>query len=124
MAAAARVIVTGLPEIRRQLRALERGTSDLREANAAAAAAVAAAAATRAPRKTGKLAASIRGNRAAGRATVSAGGARLPYAGPIHYGWPAHGIEAHPFLTSAAKDTEPVWLPAYLAAVSRVVDNL
>lgn len=122
--AGAQVRVDGLTPLRRQLRQLVGDVDDLKAANAAAAATVAAAAAARAPHRTGRLAASVRGNRAVSRATVLAGGARLPYAGPIHYGWPAHGIEAHPFITDAAQATESVWVAAYEQAVTRAVDRV
>lgn len=120
----ARVEVDGLGKLRRELRKLPEQTADLKDANARVSSLVAATAAGRAPQRTGRLAASVRGNRAVGRATVSAGGASLPYGGPIHYGWPAHGIEAQPFISEAAEDTEPVWLPMYESDVQRVVDAL
>lgn len=118
------VKVEGLREVQRRLKALETDTADLKAANAAAAAIVATAAATRAPRRSGKLAASVHGNRAAGRATVLGGGALVPYAGPIHWGWPSRGIEGQPFIQSAAVATEAVWLPAYEHALSTAVDKL
>lgn len=120
----AQVTVEGLPELRRQLRQLVGDVADLKAAHAAAASTVAAAASSRAPRRSGKLAASVRGNKAASRASVMAGGARLPYAGPIHYGWPARGIEARPFISEAAQATEAVWLPAYERAVQAAVDKV
>ncbi len=116
--------VEGMPAVRRKLRALGDDLVDLKEANARAAAIVATAAAARAPKRTGRLAASIRGNRAVGRAEVKAGGARVPYAGPVHWGWPARGITAQPFAAEAAQQTEHVWLPAYAEDVARVVDKL
>lgn len=45
------------------------------------------------PTKTGALKASIRGNRAKGKAVVTAGKARTPYAAPIFYGWPKRNIK-------------------------------
>lgn len=98
--------------------------SDLKDANAAVAQLVAAEASRRAPHRSGRLAANVRGNRAAGRATVAAGGARLRYAGPIHYGWPAHHIEPQPFITTAAQATESSWLPVYEQAIGAVVDTV
>lgn len=116
--------VQGARELRASLRRMGADLADLKAANARAAAIVAAAAAARAPRRTGRLAGSIRGNRAVGRAQVLGGGARVPYAGPIHWGWPSHHIEPQPFASEAAQATEPTWLPAYQqdidAAVARV----
>jgi hypothetical protein len=62
---------------------------------------VAGAARPLAPIRSGKLAASIRPGAAATKATVRAGAAQLPYAGPIHYGWPARHIRPNPFLIDA-----------------------
>ena len=114
--------VEGLPQLRRALRQLVGNVDDLKAANAAVAALVAAAASSRAPRRSGRLAGSVRGNRAVGRASVMAGGAAMPYAGPIHYGWPARGIEGTPFVVDAAQATEATWLPLYEADVRRAVD--
>ncbi|WP_380166590.1 HK97 gp10 family phage protein [Jannaschia sp. R86511] len=113
--------VEGARELRRTLRTVHDGVEDLKDANAQAAAIVASAAVARAPRRTGRLISSVRGNRAAGRATVTYGGARLPYAGPIHWGHPARNIAAQPFVTDAATDTEPVWLPAYERALQSLL---
>lgn len=44
------------------------------------------------PRASGALRASIRGNRAKNKAVVRIGKARVPYAGPINYGWPKRNI--------------------------------
>lgn len=118
---ASTVRVVGRKKLARELKQLQGDTADLKAANSAVAALVASAASARAPRRTGRLASSVRGNRAAGKATVAAGGARLPYAGPIHYGWPARGIEAQPFVTDAAQRTEPIWLPLYEREIARAV---
>lgn len=118
------VKVDGLARLRRDLRKLGSDLSDLKAANAAVAALVAAAAAARAPRRSGRLAASVRGNRAVSRATVSAGRATLPYAGPIHYGWPARGIEPQPFVHDAAQATETAWLGIYSTAVDKAVESV
>jgi hypothetical protein len=54
-----------------------------------------------APVRSGKLEGTIRAGRGKTKAVVRAGGARAPYAGVIHYGWPARGIAAQPFLVDA-----------------------
>lgn len=53
------------------------------------------------PRDSGTLAGTIRAGRGKTKAVVRAGGARAPYAGVIHYGWPARGISPNPFLVNA-----------------------
>jgi hypothetical protein len=122
--AAGAIRVDGLRRLRRDLKAAGESTEDLKEANAAVAALVATAAAVRAPQRTGRLASSGRGNRAVGRATVTFGGAAVPYAGPVHWGWPAHGIEPHTFIPDAAQATEPVWLELYVQGVNRALEPI
>jgi hypothetical protein len=50
------------------------------------------------PTRSGRLRDSVRGNRAKGKAIVTFGGARVPYARPIQYGWPAHNIKPARFI--------------------------
>lgn len=56
-----------------------------------------------APNESGTLAGTVRAGRGKTKAVVRAGGARAPYAGVIHYGWPERGIQPRPFLTDALK---------------------
>lgn len=118
------VRVEGLATLTRTMRKAGEDLADLKDANAAAAAVVVGAAAAMAPRRSGRLAASIRGSRAAGRARVLAGRASVPYAAPIHWGWPARRIGAQPFLTDAAVATEGQWLPQYLKDVQAALDKV
>jgi hypothetical protein len=120
----ASVSVVGLARLRRDLRGIGADLADLKDANQRAAGIVQQAAASRAPRRSGKLAASGRASRTAGRATVMFGGARIPYAGPVHWGWPARGIEPDPFIPDAAQATESLWLPAYEADLNKLAGSL
>lgn len=76
-----------------------------------------------APRRSGRLAGSLRGGQAARQSIVRAGGASVPYAGPIHWGWPARGIRANPWIAAAAQASEPVWLAQYEQALRALVEN-
>lgn len=118
------VRVDGLRRLRSDLRKLGEDTEDLKAANATVATLVAGAAASRAPQLSGRLASSGRGNRAVGRATVTFGGAAVPYAGPIHWGWPSRGIQPRTFIPDAAQATEAVWLPIYLADLERALEPI
>lgn len=53
------------------------------------------------PVKSGDLQDTIRGNRAKNKAVITAGRARVPYAGAINYGWPARNIAPAMFLQKA-----------------------
>lgn len=95
------VQVTGLTELLRALKALGLDVEDLKDAFSAISREAADRAAKHAPRGSGRLAASIRGNRAQSKAVVLAGSARVPYARVINYGWAGHNITANPFMQRA-----------------------
>lgn len=118
------VRVEGASQLRRALRRAGRDLADLKEANSKVARLVASEAAVRAPRRTGKLAASIRGNRAAGKAVVSAGKAQVPYAAPIHWGWPSRHIRPNPWISKTAQQTQPIWLRGYEQEIQQIVDSI
>lgn len=114
----------GLRQFRRDLKRMGGNMADLKSAAAAAGEIVAAEARRRAPKRSGRLAASVRTAKAAGGVAVRVGGARAPYAGPIHWGWPARKIQSQPFVTDAAHATEPLWLAVYTEALNRAVDRV
>jgi hypothetical protein len=124
MTKAAQVQVEGARELRATLKRAGDDLADMKDANAAVAGYVAAAAAGSAPQRSGALAGSVRGNRAAASAVVKAGSAAVPYAGPIHWGWPRRGIPARPFLADTAARTEPTWTALYVQAVERIVARI
>lgn len=74
---------------------------DLKAAFADIASQVARLASSFAPKRSGNLRATIRGNKAKNKAVVTAGKARVPYAGPINYGWPRRGIAPALFMQRA-----------------------
>lgn len=74
-----------------------------------------------APRRTGRLAGSIRADATGDSVTV---GSSLIYAGVIHNGWARHNIAANPFLTVPAERTTDTWAGYYFTAVERVVGRI
>lgn len=58
-------------------------------------------AASFAPKKSGKLAGSIKANKAKNKAVIRAGTSRVPYAGAINYGWRKRNIEPALFMQQA-----------------------
>jgi len=104
MAEVNRVEITGLNEVLRDLRRLKDKDTPkaIRAANLDAAKAVVPTAKAEAPRRSGRLAASVGARATAKAGSVKAGsGVRVPYAGPIHFGWWSHGIQPNPFLYRA-----------------------
>lgn len=78
-----------------------------------------------APRRTGNLAGSIRtvgGTTKTGR--VFAGSAKVPYAGPIHWGWPRRNIEPQPFLSEAVGDTLPQVRDIFGGRMREILDQI
>lgn len=82
---------------------------------------VAVQARARAPRRTGRLAASITSRTEQSGAVV---GTSLDYATPVHQGVPARGIGARPFLRDAAQAAQPVVVATYAGDVRRVVSQV
>jgi len=118
------VVVEGARELRRTLKAAGDDLKDLQATNAEVARLVAARAMSDAPRVSGRLAGSVRGNSAKANASVKAGGASVPYAGPIHWGWPKRNISPRPFVVDAAHATEPTWTDYYLRQIDQILSRV
>jgi hypothetical protein len=118
------VTVDGLRTLRRTLKAAGVSLQDLKDAHAAVAQLVVTAAAPNAPHRTGALAASVRGSGTQAAAIVRAGRAAVPYAGPIHWGWPSRHITARPWLYEAAVDSQEQWTGVYLSALQHIIDTV
>ena len=118
------VQVDGLAQLKRTMKAAGADLQDLRDVHGAAARYVAMRAAAMAPKRSGRLAGTVRGSCAQTSATVRAGYASVPYAQPIHWGWPRHGIAANPFLSAAATSTESTWIKWYEAKIVQIVDKI
>jgi HK97 gp10 family phage protein len=73
------------------------------------------------PVRSGKLAASIRAAATQTGGRVRAGFAAVPYAGPIHFGWPARRIKPQPFIYDAMDDRRAEVLKVYADRISRIV---
>jgi hypothetical protein len=116
-----RVRVQGARELRRTLKRAGEDMADLKDANMRAAQLVAQWGAVRAPRRTGALGGSVRAMRQVARARIVAGSPSVPYAGVIHWGWPARHITAQPWLSQAAVETQPAWLPQYETDLNKVL---
>lgn len=118
------VRIDGLKELRKSLKAAGDDLADLKEANAAAAAVAAEGGRTRVPTLSGLLASSIRSTGTKTAGIIRAGKAAIPYAGAIHWGWPARNIPANPFLSDGAVDTQPDWLPVYEERLEHIINQV
>lgn len=116
------VKVTGIAKLNRDLRALGVEVDDLKAAMTKIAAMAARAAEGFAPKRSGRLAATVRGNKARNRAVVIAGrGKARLYAGPINYGWPKRNIKPQPFMQQADKAVAPRVVPTLQADLNRLI---
>ena len=114
--------VEGLTAVVKALQAAGLDVQDLKGAFSRLAAEGARLAAGYAPRRSGALASSIRGNKAKSKAVVSAGNARrVPYAGPINYGWPSRGIRGREFMQRVDAELGPRAITLLEQDVNRVL---
>jgi hypothetical protein len=116
--------VDGARQLRRSMRRAGLDLEDLKATHARIAGMVATTGKSYAPRRSGRLAASIRPSGTKTAAIVRAGYARVPYAHPIHWGWPRRGIRANPWLSRAAQSSEPAWLAIYTREVDRILGTI
>ena len=113
------VEVIGLDRLQATLRSAADDLEDLSAVNQKVAGVVAKAA--RPPRRTGRLAGSIRPKWTADEASVTSG---LPYAGVIENGWPRLGIRATHFLQRAFANTQTTTIAMYAKALQGIADDV
>lgn len=116
------VEVRGARELRASLKKAGLSLDDLVQAHRQAGQVAAVAASP--PIVSGRLAGTVRSSGTKTAAIIRAGRASVPYAGPIHWGWPRRHIAARPFLTIAAQRTEPEWIKFYEAARDKAIDQV
>jgi hypothetical protein len=124
----AAVKVQGARELRTALRKLGDDLGDFADIHARVAGLVAADARPRIRSRTGRLAGSGRTGAAKTSATVRYGGARVPYANAVHWGYRGntgqrgpHNIRPNRFAVDAAHETEPQWTDVYYAGLEAYV---
>lgn len=73
------------------------------------------------PVQSGRLRETIRAAGTVKSGRVRAGYKRVPYAGVIHFGWPARGIQPRPFLYDALDRRRSEVMAAYERSVAEIV---
>lgn len=122
---APRIQVTGAKELRRALKGMTDDLKDLREIHLAAARIVEEVARENAPVRSGRLRRTIKAGATRTRGTVSAGrNGSVPYAGPIHFGWPARNIESQPFIFDALDARKDQVVRQYEERVGQLVERV
>lgn len=118
------VEVKGAKELRKQLKAAGDDLADLKATHKKVAQIVEFDALQLAPVVTGGLVGSIRASGTQTAAIVRAGRNTIPYAGPIHWGWPARNITAQPFLVDAQEAKYEDWMGEYTQMVDKALDKI
>ena len=122
---ATRVEVKGAKELRRAFRQLPpEYRKELAAIHKRIARPVAETARVLAPKQSGALAASIRplGSQRSGR--IAAGRKSVPYAGPIHWGWPRRNIEPQPFLVDALTRNQNQIADNFTRETDKLIDRV
>lgn len=117
------VRVEGLNKTIRELTKLGVEVDDLKDGFAEIASEGAKIASSLAPRRKGTLAATVRGNRAKNKAVVTAGRAKVRYAGAINYGWPKRGIKASKFMQRADEQLQPKTIEMLEIALQKAIEK-
>ena len=116
--------VEGAKELRSALRSIAPELrAEMRAINLEAARVVLPVALARVPVRSGRLRATVRvlASQRAGR--IAAGKKLVPYAGPIHFGWPKRHIRPQPFLYEALDSRRTQVIGVYQRRVADVVDK-
>ena len=78
-----------------------------------------------APRRSGNLAKSVRGLATAKRAQLAVGTpSKVPYAGPINFGWPARNIRPQEFIYAGIAKAEDQILDIYVEELDDVARKI
>jgi hypothetical protein len=117
--------VEGNRELIKSLRAVDKDLpKELSSIHREAAEPVAEYASTLAPSRSGALAGSIRALGSQRIGSVAAGRKSIPYAGPIHWGWPGHNIGSQPFLLDALEARSEMVADRYMEGLDRFLDRV
>lgn len=103
------------------LRQFAASVADVKATNRAAAELVGERAAELVPVRSGLLRSTIRAAGQKAGAVVRAGTGSVPYAAPIHFGWPGRNIAPAPFLYDALDDRRAEVLAVYQSRVAELI---
>ena len=112
--------ISGLNETIRDLNRAGAAATDMRDLMHSVGMIVVRRAAGLVPLKTGRLKGSLRAGRGKTKAVSRAGGARVPYAPVINYGWPRRRIRAVHFLDQALRDTRAAQFRAFDEGIEKL----
>lgn len=110
------VEVEGLTTLRATLKVAARRVEDMSDPATRTAAFLGSRGRTDAPRRTGRLAGSVRGNANGNDASVESG---LAYANRTHWGYARYRQRPQPWLVEGRDDTETTWIRNYEGQIEK-----
>jgi phage gpG-like protein len=117
------VRITGLNKVVKGLQELGLDLDDLKDAFGQLANQGARIAAQYVQSRTGRLAGSVRGNRAKNKAVIAAGRAKVKYAGVQNYGWPRKNVAAQQFMQKADDVLKPIAVTELERAINKSIER-
>jgi HK97 gp10 family phage protein len=118
------VKIEGLREVNKALRDLSDDLKNsMKETHLAAAKTIVPEAMRLAPVRSGALARSLRATATRTGGRVRAGGSTVPYAGPIHFGWPARRIKPQPFVYEALDPRRDEVIDVYVKRLNELIEH-
>ena len=127
MAGTARIEVVGLKRLRASMRAAGLDMRDLRDLNKRAAGVAAPWVRARTPigpPAGGHIRATVRAGGSGSAGVIRVGGKSRPYAGVVHYGWPARNIRPNTWVVDAAKHSERAWTQVYIRGIEDILGRI
>lgn len=121
MAEAIGISIQGIKEVTSTLEKLGKDLESNIELNKELSSTLSQKASAIAPRLTGALASSVKGNPSAEKAQILAGSAAVPYAGVQEYGWPDKNIKAQPYLKPAVNNNMGWIIEKYNDSISNAI---
>lgn len=114
--------IEGLRELQKSLRNLtEDSRNEMKETHRRAGEIVIEGARRYVPVRTGALLASMRSAPTQRQGKVRVGSAAVPYAGPIHFGWPARNIKPNPFIYEVLDQRRQEVYALYADRISQLI---
>lgn len=114
--------IEGLRELQKALRGLtEDSRNDMKETHRKAGQIVVDGAIRYVPVRTGALLASLRSAPTQRQGRVRVGSAAVPYAGPIHFGWPARNIRPNPFIYAVLDERRAEVMRLYEERIDQLI---
>ena len=116
--------IEGLRELQKSLRNLtDDSRNDMKETHRKAGQIVVDGAIRYVPVRTGALAQSMRSAPTQRQGRVRVGSAAVPYAGPIHFGWPDRRIKPNPFIYEVLDERRREVAAIYAERISQLINK-